>query len=202
MKKRDRDHLADEQKVDDSLQSAWKEEEDRDNDEFDVRDGFVYKIESRQGPVIRTRLAVPQQRRQVLLKLAHSSPWAAHLGRRKTLERLTALFLAWYDPRCEETNSGVCRLSKEKTGKAPLVNFPIITTPFQRIAMDVVGPLPVTARKNRYILTHMDMATRFPEAIPLRRVDAESVVEAMIKFFSFVGFPQERLIDRGTNFTS
>ena len=57
--------------------------------------------------------------------------------------------------------------------------------------MDVVGPLPLTARKNRYILTFMDMATRFPEAIPLRRVDAESVVEAMIKFFSFVGFPQE-----------
>ena len=89
----DRDHLADEQKADDSLQSAWKEAEDRENDEIDVRGGLLYKIES-------------------------------------------------------------------------------------------------------------NMATRFPEAKPLRRVDAESVVEAMIKFFSFVGFPQELLTDRGTNFTS
>ena len=88
----DWDHLADEQKADDSLQSARKEAEDRENNEFDVSGGLLYKIESRQGPVTRTWLAVPQQRRQVLLKLAHSSPWAAHLGRRKFLERLQQHF--------------------------------------------------------------------------------------------------------------
>ena len=200
--KRDRDHLADEQKVDDSLQSAWKEEEDRDNDEFDVRDGFVYKIESRQGPVTRTRLAVPQQRRQVLLKLAHSSTWAAHLGRRKALERLTALFLARYDSRCEETNSGVCRLSKRQDRESSTSEFAHYHNTLSKDSYGCCLSISCNCKENRYILTHMDMATRFPEAIPLRRVDAESVVEAMIKFFNFVGFPQERLIDRGTNFTS
>ena len=93
----------------------------------------------------------------MLLKLAHSSPWAAHLGRRETLERLQQHF---YWPgmtqdvkrltrECVDCQKG----NKDKTGKAPLVNLPVITSPIQRIAMDVVGPLPLTARKNRYILT-------------------------------------------------
>ena len=131
----DRDHLADEQKVDDSLQSAWKEAEDRENDEFDVRGGLLYKIESGQGPVTRTRLAVPQQRRQVLLKLAHSSPWAAHLGRRKTLERLQQHFY-WpgmtqdvkrLTQECVDCQEG----NKDKTGKAPLVICPLSLHPFK-----------------------------------------------------------------------
>ena len=49
------------------------------------------------------------------------------------------------------------RVDLGKRGKAPLVSPPVITTPFQRIAFDIVGPLPMTARKNRYILTMMDM---------------------------------------------
>ena len=83
-----------------------------------------------------------------------------------------------------------------KRGKAPLVSPPVITTPFQRIAFDIVGPLPMTAR-----MTMMDMATKFPDAIPIRSGDAVTVVEGMQKFFSFVGFPQI-LTDKGAPFIS
>ena len=74
--------------------------------------------------------------------------------------------------------------------------------PFKRIAMDVVGPLPRSSSGRRFILVICDYATRYPEAIALRNVDANTVAEELVKFFSRVGVPEEILTDQGTNFTS
>ena len=50
-----------------------------------------------------------------------------------------------------------------------LSKMPIIDTPFDRVAVDLVGPIfPPTERGNKYILTMMDYATRYPEAVPLK----------------------------------
>ena len=46
----------------------------------------------------------------------------------------------------------------------------------------------------------MDMGTRFPEAIPLKKVNAPAVLEAMEHFFCFVGFPNQILTDCGGSF--
>ena len=56
--------------------------------------------------------------------------------------------------------------------------------------MDIVGPLPRSRKGNKYILVICDYATRFPEAIPLRSIDAESVAEELISFFARVGIPR------------
>ncbi len=74
--------------------------------------------------------------------------------------------------------------------------------PFQRMAMDIVGPLPRSRSGNKYILVICDYATRYPEAIPLRAIDAETIAEELVKFFSRVGIPEEILTDQGSNFTS
>ena len=52
------------------------------------------------------------------------------------------------------------------------------------------------------MLVVVDYATRYPEAIPLRMVDAEQVAEALMGFFSSVGIPVEILMDQGSNFIS
>ena len=60
------------------------------------------------------------------------------------------------------------KFPKGKVSPVPLEKMPLIETPFERVAVDLVGPIqPVTDRKNRYILTLVDYATRYPEAIPL-----------------------------------
>ena len=74
--------------------------------------------------------------------------------------------------------------------------------PFERIAMDIVGPLPRSRRGNQYILVVCDYATRYPEAVPLRTTDAGTVAEHLIHLFSRVGIPKEILSDQGTNFMS
>ncbi|XP_072166473.1 uncharacterized protein [Diadema setosum] len=99
----------------------------------------------------------------------------------------------------------VCQrsLQKGKVSKVPLGTMPLIDEPFHRVAVDLVGPIvPVTSRGNRYILTLMDYATRYPEAVPLRNIDTTSVAEALFTIFSRVGFPHEMLTDRGTQFMS
>ena len=37
-------------------------------------------------------------------------------------------------------------------------------------------------------LLYMCTSTRFPEAIPLRNIKAKTIVKALIKFFTMVGF--------------
>ncbi len=72
---------------------------------------------------------------------------------------------------------------------------PVITEPFQRIAMDIIGPLPRSHSGKRYVLVICDYATRYPEAIPLKTIDAECVAEELVILFSRVGVPTEILTD-------
>ena len=87
--------------------------------------------------------------------------------------------------------------------KAPVQSVPWVHIPFDKVAIDLIGPLhPVTNRGKRYILTVVDYATRYPEAVPLEKIDTESIAEALIGIFSRVGFPREILSDNGSQFVS
>ena len=68
--------------------------------------------------------------------------------------------------------------------------------------MDVVGPLTQTKTGHRYILTVVDLATRYPVAVPLRRVDVESTCTELMDIFSSYGVPEEIVHDNGGNFTA
>ena len=68
--------------------------------------------------------------------------------------------------------------------------------------MDIVGPLPRSSSGKKYILVICDYATRYPEAVALRTIDANAVAEELLAFFARVGVPEEILTDQGTNFTS
>ena len=81
-----------------------------------------------------------------------------------------------------------------------MVNMPLIDTPFQRVAIDIVGP--ITESGKRYILTMVDYSTRYTEAIALPKNETERIAEVLISLFSRVGIPAEILSDRGSQFTS
>ena len=72
--------------------------------------------------------------------------------------------------------------------KARLQPIPAVQEPFDRIIVDCVGPLPKTRSGNQYLLT-MCASTRFPEAIPLRNIQAKTIGKALTKFFTLVGLP-------------
>lgn len=58
--------------------------------------------------------------------------------------------------------------------------MPVIDTQFQRVAIDIVGPIhPKTESGNRFILTLADYTTRYPEAVRLPSIETTRVTEAM-----------------------
>ena len=152
------------------------------------------------------QLILPKQCHQNVCKLAHTIPLAGHLGRDKTVKRITKHFywptvfsdVAEYCRRCPECQ----RTAKGSQHKVPLIPLPVMEAPFERIVMDVVGPLSRSRRGHQYILVVCDYATSYPEAMALRKVDAGSVAEQLIQLFARVGIPREILSDQGTNFMS
>ena len=95
-------------------------------------------------------------------------------------------------------------IAKGRVPSVPLGKMPIIDTPFDnRLAVDLVGPIfQPTERGNKYILTMMDYATWYPEAVPLKDIQAETVAEALVNMFTRVGVPKEILSDQGSQFLS
>ena len=80
----------------------------------------------------------------------------------------------------------------------------VVTKPFEKVAIDIVGPLPETntCKGNSYILTLVDFSTRWPEAIPLKRTKTENVAEALFDIFSRLGIPKVVLSDNGRQLIS
>ena len=141
------------------------------------------------------QLVVPVPYRQALLDVAHDGRFAGHLGVRKTLEKLTRLYF-WPGIRAEVARHCKECLICQRTGKpnqkikpAPLVKVPHLPEPFTTIQVDVVGPLKKSKRGNEYLLTMVDVASRYVNAVPLRRVTAEAVCRNLMVFFSCFGMP-------------
>jgi hypothetical protein len=71
----------------------------------------------------------------------------------------------------------------------------------QRLAVDLVGPNPRTARGNVFILTALDTFTRYLIAVPLRNKTAPVVAAALIRHvFAVFGLAREIYSDRGGEF--
>nr|KAG5702720.1 hypothetical protein BaRGS_013357 [Batillaria attramentaria] len=153
------------------------------------------------------QIVVPTSLRQGVLRLSHDVPMAGHLGVKKTQDRLWNSFY-WpgmgSDIRRYVASCEACQrtLPRGKIPKVPLGRMPLIDEPFRRIAVDLVGPLVLSDRKNRYILCVVDYATRYPEAVALPSIEAERVAEALVEIWSRVGVPREVLSDRGSQFVS
>ncbi|MEW8548415.1 MAG: hypothetical protein AB2693_33340, partial [Candidatus Thiodiazotropha sp.] len=124
------------------------------------------------------QLLVPTKLRDQVLRLAHDSVLAGHLGSKKTKERILAEFY-WPGVQGDITrycqSCDVCQKTfpKGKVPKIPIGELPLIDTPFSRVAVDLVGPIhPPSDTGNRFILTMMDYATRYPEAKALKYIDS------------------------------
>uniref|UniRef100_A0A9J7X964 Gypsy retrotransposon integrase-like protein 1 n=1 Tax=Cyprinus carpio carpio TaxID=630221 RepID=A0A9J7X964_CYPCA len=204
-----------EQLGDDRLKHCWKQVRVVEGKEvqppphptphFVFQNGLLYCVAQRRGEEVKL-LVVPRTKTQTIIELAHSHPMAGHLGAQNTTQRVRDRF-HW--PGMEAEIKRFCqacpdcqRTSPQTPPPAPLIPLPIIEVPFERIGMDLVGPLPKSARGHEHILVIVDYATRYPEAIPLRKATSKAIAQELFLLCSRVGIPREILTDQGTPFMS
>ncbi|XP_058869672.1 uncharacterized protein LOC131720990 [Acipenser ruthenus] len=174
---------------------------------FVVEGHLLYRVNPAPGtgqPV--KQLMVPPSCRPEVMRLAHDVPFAGHLGVDKTRDRILTRFywaglyteVAKYVATCPECQ----RVAPGRMRPAPLVPLPIVSTPFERVAMDIVGPVLPSDSGYTHILVMVDYATRYPEAVPLRSTSATAIAKELSQIMARVGIPKEILTDHGTNFLS
>jgi hypothetical protein len=112
----------------------------------------------------------------------------------------------WYlldkDVRMHIKTCPVCNKKKDPTKKqtAPLMDYRS-GYPLDRIGLDIIGPLPQTKRRNKYLLVVGDYFTCWMEAYPIPQQNAEMIANKLVnEFISRFGVPLEVHTDQGRNF--
>jgi transposase InsO family protein len=79
----------------------------------------------------------------------------------------------------------------------------VMIEPFEKWALDFVGPISPMSRRKNYILVCTDYVTKWVEAKSLFRATEKSVVEFIYEdIFTHFSAPHEIVTDQGTQFTS
>ncbi|GFO03184.1 hypothetical protein PoB_002968900 [Plakobranchus ocellatus] len=162
---------------------------------FQIEDGVLKRLNAKsEFATVQTTIAVPESLRQLVLSYAHESDLAGHSGFRKTLSAICTHF-SWPGVCSDVKNyTTSCHLYqiKPRTGRdrpAPFQPVPIVGEPFERVMIDLVGPLPLSSDRYEYLLMLVDVSTRWDEA--------KDVAEAIFSIFVRLGFPKEIQSDRG-----
>lgn len=118
------------------------------------------------------------EKKQIIYEY-HDAPIGGHQGVERTIKRIR-LTHNWpgltkdiekYISKCE-----LCQKNKlSRKNKAPLVITDTPTKPFEKCALDIVGPLTVTTNGNKYLLTFQDSLTKFSKAMPIANQEANTI---------------------------
>jgi hypothetical protein len=168
-----------------------------------LKDGVLCKIRNRNDNKI--VIIVPVTLRTSIMEQLHSAPLSGHLAFARTFNKMYDRFF-W--PGMKEDVENFCRLcdycgsrkNPHTYGKAPLVQFDV-SYPMEMMAMDVLGPLPVTDRGMKYILVVMDYFSKWPEVFALEDQQADTIVKCLLEVISRHGAMKILLSDQGSNFT-
>lgn len=153
------------------------------------------------------RIFVPLSLVPEVLKLCHDNFTAGHGGFKRTLFKIRQNFY-WPKMYSHVLNYiKSCKNCLEKRGyranqRAPIQTVPITSYPFEKIAMDIVGPFCLSTSGNKYLLVITDYFTRWPEAYPLQNAKSETILKCLENFISTHGIPKHIVTDKGSNFIS
>ena len=182
-----------------------------DKEFYEIVDGIlIHKYQSRgkRKPtedrfIIQT--ALPKGLRLKVMEEFHDHN--GHFGVRKTF---AAIQVKYYWPRMYQEivdfvkSCDSCQRAKHSRHQVstPLNPLPVVDV-FERIHLDIVGPLHKTTDGFEYILVCVDSFSRWVEAFPLRTQSASEIARVLHdEIFCRYGAPLAIVTDRGQNFLS
>ena len=200
--KGDREALVSETRSDPSLKN-WRGMAEKGEGGFVWEKGLLHQETMTQVLERGLVLVLPKSFRHRVLEVAHDK--MQHMGARRVTRMVKKRF-TW--PGVGRDIINFCRAcpvcqkcDKRKGRQALMVERPVMSEPFEVIGIDLVGPIKAGKGGCTHLLTAICMATRWPEAIPLKSIAARAVATGLLDIFSRVGIPRQLLSDQGTQFT-
>ena len=157
------------------------------------------------NPAVMTILITSKGKQQKILKEMHECPIGGHHGIQRTYDRLK-LHVTWpgmfHDVEHYITRCKICQKNKF-TGPYIQAPFQETDTQFQlweKLYLDIVGPLPMTEEGHKYMLTCQDNLRKILIAIPMMTQTAEVALNFMRYIVLQYGIPSSVVNDQGTQF--
>ena len=168
--------------------------------DYEIIEGILYRIKNN------SRLRVIRDYEfEGLMYLVHDHEISGHFGREATYNRVKDRYY-WknmkkdveeYVKSCDK-----CQRRGKPVGKHELHSIRT-NEPFERIGIDIVGPLPESKNGNRYIVVAVDYFTKWSEARALKEATAKEVSRFIYEdIICRHGCPKRILSDRGTHFNN
>lgn len=180
--------------------SLWKQLEFKD-------EVLCLRWEADDGKTFKYKPLLPNKYRQDLFHQVHSSRTAAHLGIQKTYEKAKSRFY-WKNMKdsimdlCKKCDKCESRKTPPHRNRGTLQSY-LVGAPMERISTDILGPLPITSRRNKYILLVGDHFSKWIEGYSLPNQEALTVAKKIVnEFICRYGTFRQLHSDQGTNFES
>ena len=173
------------------------------------KDGIlVYfpKVANRKGESPPELIVLPLNLFKYVMESIHI--YLSHIGRDKSMYLISQKYHRPGLKRLISKYVNNCQICQNKSGnrKRRLAEVQRIEPPNDRLecfSIDCVGPLISSQRRNKYIITMMDLFSRWVELVPVPNIKAETVAEKMlIHLFARFGIPVRIHSDNAQNFHS
>jgi len=142
------------------------------------------------------------------LYIFHDSPEAGHLGVKKTKEKIKQR-LFWNgmnkDIHSYVKTCHVCPKTKSEKLRPPglLGTVKPATAIFESLYIDLQGPLPISQKRNKFILVIVDQLSKWVEFFAIPTATAHRIVQLMEDHvFCRFGVPKNIITDQGSQFIS
>lgn len=178
--------------------------------DYQVREGVLFKFVANPRDQHDNRFdwkIIPSPSdREGIIRECHDN--SMHPGIDRTLSRIRLRYF-WprmiVDVRDHVSQCTVCKKTKEPNiALAPPLGEPRLTThPWQIIALDFVGPLPRSRKQNQYILTVVDLFSKWVMLVPFRKIDSLTLSKVLKEqWFNRNSVPEVVISDNASCFLS
>ena len=148
---------------------------------------------------------IPKSLEAKAILYVHASAWSGHLGSDRTWVKANRYFffrkmrtkINKFINNCAECQQAYARDHVKVTAR----KYPLPNKPWERVATDFLGPLPLTTNGNRYVLVLTDFLTRYSVFYALPDRSTDTVIRTFKTFFNTYDCPEVLISDNAAEFS-
>jgi hypothetical protein len=167
-------------------------------------DDYLYRT----WPDLVNRRCVQEDEMNGIFKACHDGPCGGHFDNKRTSYKILQSCYYWptifKDEKKYVANCDDCqRMGKPTAVDEMHLQAEVVIEPFEKWALEFVGPINPMSRRRRYIPVCIDYVTKWVEAKVLYSGNEQFVVDFLFEeIFTHFGVPREIVTYQGTQFAS